>query len=686
MKKYIILVITIFILSATMNAQVDRSIQPKPGAAPKINLKEPQTFSLKNGLQVLLVENHKLPRVSVSLRLDNEPFIEGDKAGAAGIAGSLLGSGSEKTSKTAFDEEVDFLGARVAFDEEGAYASSLTKYFPRIFELMADAAINPIFSQEEFDKIKNRFIDGIKTEDKSVSAIASRVRKALGYGKNHPFGEFTTENTLKNITLEDTKNYYNTYYKPNNAYLVIVGDITLKEAKKLVKKHFKKWKKGEIPVATFDKPTNPSKTEINFINMSNAVQSEVKVVSTTNLKMSDKDYHAVLLANQILGGDFNSYLNMNLREAHGYTYGARSGINDSKYSSMFRAGASVRNAVTDSAVIETMKEITRIRTEKVDEETLKNVKAGYVGKFVLALEKPQTIANYALNIKTKGLPSDFYKTYLQKINAVTVDDIQRVAQKYFNVDNARIIVVGKALDVLPNLEKLGYKINYFDIEANPTKKPEMSKPIPDGVTIKTVIDNFVDAIGGKDKIATVTSIVKKSEASMQGRILNMEMKLKAPNSNSMNLTMGGMSLNKTIFNGSKGYTVAQGQTIPLEGDDLEFAKKGSAPFEELALVTTGRLVGIENVNGNDCYVVSTGKDGKTKMFFDVETGFKTKIVAVQEGPGGKEMTQIFEFSDYKEVNGIKFYHTMKMTMGPMNFEFKTKDIKFNEGVSDSDFE
>lgn len=669
-----------------MNAQVDRSIQPKPGAAPKINLKEPQTFSLKNGLQVLLVENHKLPRVSVSLRLDNEPFIEGDKAGAAGIAGSLLGSGSEKTSKTAFDEEVDFLGARVAFDEEGAYASSLTKYFPRIFELMADAAINPIFSQEEFDKIKNRFIDGIKTEDKSVSAIASRVRKALGYGKNHPFGEFTTENTLKNITLEDTKNYYNTYYKPNNAYLVIVGDITLKEAKKLVKKHFKKWKKGEIPVATFDKPTNPSKTEINFINMSNAVQSEVKVVSTTNLKMSDKDYHAVLLANQILGGDFNSYLNMNLREAHGYTYGARSGINDSKYSSMFRAGASVRNAVTDSAVIETMKEITRIRTEKVDEETLKNVKAGYVGKFVLALEKPQTIANYALNIKTKGLPSDFYKTYLQKINAVTVDDIQRVAQKYFNVDNARIIVVGKALDVLPNLEKLGYKINYFDIEANPTKKPEMSKPIPDGVTIKTVIDNFVDAIGGKDKIATVTSIVKKSEASMQGRILNMEMKLKAPNSNSMNLTMGGMSLNKTIFNGSKGYTVAQGQTIPLEGDDLEFAKKGSAPFEELALVTTGRLVGIENVNGNDCYVVSTGKDGKTKMFFDVETGFKTKIVAVQEGPGGKEMTQIFEFSDYKEVNGIKFYHTMKMTMGPMNFEFKTKDIKFNEGVSDSDFE
>jgi len=685
MKKYIILVITIFILSATMNA-VDRSIQPKPGAAPKINLKEPQTFSLKNGLQVLLVENHKLPRVSVSLRLDNEPFIEGDKAGAAGIAGSLLGSGSEKTSKTAFDEEVDFLGARVAFDEEGAYASSLTKYFPRIFELMADAAINPIFSQEEFDKIKNRFIDGIKTEDKSVSAIASRVRKALGYGKNHPFGEFTTENTLKNITLEDTKNYYNTYYKPNNAYLVIVGDITLKEAKKLVKKHFKKWKKGEIPVATFDKPTNPSKTEINFINMSNAVQSEVKVVSTTNLKMSDKDYHAVLLANQILGGDFNSYLNMNLREAHGYTYGARSGINDSKYSSMFRAGASVRNAVTDSAVIETMKEITRIRTEKVDEETLKNVKAGYVGKFVLALEKPQTIANYALNIKTKGLPSDFYKTYLQKINAVTVDDIQRVAQKYFNVDNARIIVVGKALDVLPNLEKLGYKINYFDIEANPTKKPEMSKPIPDGVTIKTVIDNFVDAIGGKDKIATVTSIVKKSEASMQGRILNMEMKLKAPNSNSMNLTMGGMSLNKTIFNGSKGYTVAQGQTIPLEGDDLEFAKKGSAPFEELALVTTGRLVGIENVNGNDCYVVSTGKDGKTKMFFDVETGFKTKIVAVQEGPGGKEMTQIFEFSDYKEVNGIKFYHTMKMTMGPMNFEFKTKDIKFNEGVSDSDFE
>ena len=685
MKKYII--ILTFILSATMmNAQVDRSIQPKPGPAPKINLKQPQTFSLKNGLQVLLVENHKLPRVSVSLEMDNEPNIEGDKKGTSSFVSSMLGAGSKNISKTKFDEEVDFLGARMSFNSEGAYASSLSKYFPRVFTLMADAALHPNFTQEEFEKNKDQMITGLKTREKSVAAIADIARKAIGYGKNHPYGEFTTEKTINNINLTDVENYYNNYFKPNNAYLVIVGDITLKEVKKLVKKNFKKWKKGEMPKADIPKATNPSTLEIDFVNMPNAVQSDVKVITTTKLKMNDSDYFAVLVANQILGGDFNSYLNMNLREAHGYTYGARSSINDNKYTSMFRAGASVRNAVTDSTVMQTLKEIKRIRTEKVDKETLKNVKAGYVGKFVLALERPQTIANYALNIKTKDLSDDFYKTYLQKINAVTADDVMRVANKYFNIDNARILIVGKAIDVLPNLEKLGYPINYFDTNANPTKKPEMNKPVPEGVTVNTVIDKFVEAIGGKDKVNAIKSMVKQSEASMQGQVLSMTSKYMFPNKTAMELKGMGMVLSKNVFDGTKGYAEGRGQKKPLEGDDLEDAKNGSAPFKELSLVKNGKLIGIENVDGNDQYVVKAGIKSNTKIYFDVKTGLKTMAVSTKKGPGGKEMTQRFLFSDYKAVDGVKVPHLMKMEMGPMTLEFKTKDVKFNQGVSDKDFE
>ena len=683
MKKYIFLILTTFIVSATMNAQVDRSIQPKPGPAPKINLENPQTFKCRNGLEVLVVENHKLPKVSVSLQIDNEPVFEGNKAGTSGFVGALLGAGSEKMSKTDFDEEVDFLGANVSFNADGASASSLTKYFPKVFGLMAEAALHPKFTQEEFDKNKDRTITGLKSSENSVDAISNRLRKAVGYGKDHPYGEFTTKETVNNITLQDVKNYYGKYYKPNNAYLVIVGDITIKEVKKLTKKYFKKWKKTKFETVTIPKPKNVNKTVIAFADMPNAVQSVVSVISNTNLKMSDKDYHAVLLANQILGGDFNSYLNMNLREAHGYTYGARSSINADKYATMFRTSASVRNSVTDSTVMQTIKELKRIRTEKVDLETLKNVKAGYVGKFVMALERPQTIARYALNIKTKELPNDFYKTYLEKINAVTVDDILRVSKKYFNVDNARIMVTGKALDVLPNLEKLGYEIEYYDTLAEPTEKPEMSKPIPAGVTTQTIVDNYVNAIGGKAKVDAVKTIFITYEAKMQGQVLNMEVKAKAPNKKMMKMSMMGMTMMKNVFDGEKGYMESQGQKKPFEGKELAEAKKSMAPFDELGVVNTGTLKGIEPVNGEDMYKIAIGDK---IAYFGVKSGLKIKDIITSKGPGGKEMTQTISYEDYKAYNGILFPNTMKIAFGPQIIDFTIKEVKINQEVKDSDFE
>lgn len=259
--------------------------------------------------------------------------------------------------------------------------------------------------------------------------------------------------------------------------------------------------------------------------MPNAVQSNVSVTSNVKLKMGDPDYHAVLIANKILGGGFNSYLNMNLREQHGYTYGARSNVGANRYgASRFTAGAAVRNAVTDSAVVESLKEIKRIKTEKVSDEDLKNAKAKYVGDFVLALERPQTIANYALNIKLNNLPDDFYKTYLSKINAVTADDVQRVANKYFTSEKARVIVVGKASEVLTNLEKTGLPINYYDTFANPTEKPELELKLPEGVNVKSVINAYFDAIGGQEKLDKINSLILKYEGSAMGSIVLSEEK------------------------------------------------------------------------------------------------------------------------------------------------------------------
>ncbi len=420
MKKSILILSSLF-LTTIMQGQIIP--QPKPGAAPTIKIGKPVIFELKNGLKVMVVENHKLPRVSFSLTLDNDPYTEGDKKGVADMTSSLMGSGTTKISKTAFNEEVDFLGANINFSSNGASASTLSKYSGRVLELMADGALNPNFTQEEFDKEKAKLIESLKANEKSVAAVAARAADVLTFGKNHPSGEYVSEATLKNVTLADVKTNYNTYFVPSNAYLIIVGDVEFNETKKMVEKFFGSWKRAIAPSITYSDPKDVQYSQINFIDMPNAVQSEVTVVNISNLKMTDPDYFAVLIANQILGGDFNSYINMNLREAHGWTYGARSSIRGDKHISSFKATTQVRNTVTDSTVVEIFKEFKKIRTEKVTDEMLADVKAGYIGRFVMQIEKPQTVAGYALRIQTQNLPADFYENYIKNISAVTAEDI-----------------------------------------------------------------------------------------------------------------------------------------------------------------------------------------------------------------------------------------------------------------------
>ena len=215
MKKIVIIATSLFI-SLSMQAQ-DRP-QPKPGPAPKINIGKPQTFELKNGLKVLVVENNKLPRVSYNLTIDNAPYAEGIKKGVSDLTSSLIGNGTKTISKDEFNEEIDFLGANINFDASGAYASGLSKYATRILELMADGALNPVFTQEEFDKEKAKLIEGLKADEKSVPSIARRVQRVLAYGKNHPNGEYVSEETINNVTLADVNQNYNTYFTPENSY------------------------------------------------------------------------------------------------------------------------------------------------------------------------------------------------------------------------------------------------------------------------------------------------------------------------------------------------------------------------------------------------------------------------------------------------------------------------------------
>jgi len=691
MKFKTVASILLFLISIGVSAQIDRSKQPKPGPAPKIAIDTPQEFELENGLKVLVVENHKLPRVSYSLTIDNKPMTVGEKAGVESLLGSMLGNGTTNIPKDEFNEEVDFMGASLGFSFNGGFASSLSKYSDRILDLMADAAINPLLTEEEFEKEKAKLLEGLKSQEKDVDAIAGRVGSALSYGTNHPYGEYTTETTVKNVAYADVLAFYDKYFNPNNAYLVVVGDVQFNTVKEQIQNHFKSWKKAaEIAVTVPDATPNVQYTQINFVDMPNAVQSNISLTNNIQLKMNDPDYHAALIANRILGGGFNSYLNMNLREAHGYTYGARSSIDSDKYVGRFSAGAAVRNAVTDSAVVETIKEIKRIKTEPVDPDELKNAKAKYVGDFVLALERPQTIARYALNIKLNDLPEDFYSTYLTKINAVTAEDVKRVANTYFKNDNARIIVVGKGSDVLENLEKTGIPIKYFDTYANPVDKPVFSKPIPEGVSTQSILDHYLNAIGGKDKAKTVKTVLATANVAIEGIPFapTAEIKAMLPNKESIEMSIEGMgAIMKQKFNGENGYTEQQGQRKDMTSEELADKKSKNSIFPELYYdLSKLSLEAMMTIDGNDVYKIKvTGVKSNSFRYYDAKTGLLKRIESTVEMQG-QSMTSVVDFGNYSPVIGVLFPYSQTIKSGPQVLNFNITNVKVNEGVSDEDFD
>ena len=690
MKRRIILLITALIISINVNAQLDRSIQPKGGPTPKIKLEKPQEFKLKNGIKVLVVENHKLPRVAYSLSIDNRPIIEGEKAGVTSLLGSILGNGTTTIPKDKFNEEIDFLGASLNIGFSGGFASTLTRNNERVVELMADAVINPLLSEEEFNKEKDKLIEALKADKKSLDAIAGRVGGALSYGKNHAYGEFITEETLNNITFEDVLEYHKKYFKPNNSYLVVIGDVNYKEIKSLISEKFGAWKKGKshtdpIPLLT----PNVNLTEINFIDLPTATQSSISVTNNVDLKMNDEDYHAALITNNILGGGGEGYLFKNLREDKGYTYGAYSSLGSSRYGvSRFTAGAKVRNVVTDSAVVEIIKEINRIKTENVDAELLKNAKAKYVGNFIRRIESPQVGAKYAVDIKLNDLPKDFYETYLEKINAVSAEDVKRVANKYFNYPNGtRIIVVGKGSDVADNLtENVGWPVTYFDHYANPIAKPVFNKAIPDGLTASQVINNYINVVGGRDLLESVSSLVQKADVTIpapfkpQATIKQMvpnkySMKMEA-SMNGQTMKLGGMS-----FDGETGYNEGPQGRNTLDEKVINDLKAVKGIFPELYYSEDEiELISINSIDFKDVYKVKVTEGEKVSYkYYSIDSGL---LLSEDKEDDNNNITSQ-NYGDYRDVNGIKF--PFYIDIPSQKLELNITEILINEELKDSDF-
>ncbi|MCW5962114.1 MAG: insulinase family protein [Pyrinomonadaceae bacterium] len=459
----------------TPKADTDwRYTQPKGGPDPSFALPSIQKTKLKNGLDVWFVKQTELPIVSMNLVVKsgstNDPA---GKSGLASVTASLMDTGTKTRSAVEIANETQSIGANLntgsGWDSSTVSIQTLTKNVDKALEIFADVALNPTFPQDEFVKYQRRTLTGLLQRKDNPNAIANVAYDKVLYGADHPYGISINEASVKSMTREDAEKFYETYFRPNNATLIVVGNVEMKSLVGKLETAFAGWKAGDIPAANVGSAPERKGTAIYLVDKPGAAQSVISI-GQVGVSRDNPDYFALQVMNSILGGQFSARVNMNLREDKGYTYGARTGFSYRKGAGPFTAGADVQTAVTKESVQEFLKELNGIRgSVPVTESELEYNKQSLIRRFPAGFETTNQIAGQLSNVVIYGLPDSYFNDFIGKIKAVTLEDVNRVANKYLSPDKMAIVIVGDRKVIEPRLKEIsgiGDSIVYLDTDGN----------------------------------------------------------------------------------------------------------------------------------------------------------------------------------------------------------------------------
>ena len=682
MKKILSLTIAAALLSLfQLSAQIDRSKAPEAGPAPVVEFGDFEKFTLDNGLRVILVEDHDRPLVSVAINFIVDPYMQGDKTGESEFFGELWSKGTANRTAEQINNEVDFLGASFRTSSSSIGFTTLTKYTGQMMEILSDVLYNPTFPQEEMDKMQDQYLGLLQMSQSQPSSIISNIQTATVYPEGHSYSDIMTEATVKNITVDDCRAYYDKYIIPNSAIMIITGDMKLKEAKALCSKYLASWEAGEV--ITFDDPAvnRPEGIEVVFSPKDGAVQSTIRMMAPITLTRDSEDLMALQIANGIYGGGgFDAKLFKNLRETHGWTYGAYSSVRPDEVSATFYAFGDVNANATDSSFVQMRQELQNMMDGDYTEDDLKKFKTMYAGDFSRSLESSDQIASYAYNIERYGLPADYYATYLQRLDALTLDDIRAVVAKYFDPDNMYWFCVGDP-SVIPALA--AYDSDGVVVELDFEGKPIERKAVAEGVTVESVLDSYLEAIGGRALVEGINDMTENVEMNVMGMSMTTTTKrIIDQKCFSITQAMGGNPISNIVLRDGKIKVSAGGMEQEITDPAQVEAMSDIYPFPEILGAEQGyvfTLEGIENVDGSDAYKVRQEKGGMASYnFYDVATGLKVKSIASAQG-----QTQEVVYADYQQTTyGILYPMVQKTTLPQVGVvEAKVTEVTINSGLT-----
>lgn len=556
----------------TMNEDF-RKTAPAPLAPKPFELPKPFETVLPNGLKVVIFEDKRLPLVSYRLGFKTGSIYDPtDSVGLSAAVTSMLNEGTKTRSSRQLAEEIERLGASVSAsageDNTIVAASALSLYGSDVLRLMSDVALNPAFAESELALYKKNSIENLKYQRSQPAFLADeQIAKTL-YG-THPYAiSSPTAADIEEITREKLIAQHARMFSPNNATLIVVGDVKRDALLKEIKDNFGGWQKGETMSAKFATPPVRTATTLTVVDRPGSIQSNI-VLANLAIDRGNPDYFPVLVMNQVLGAGASSRLFMNLREAKGYTYGAYSRFDTKRLAGNFETNAEVRTPVTGDSLKEFFLELNRIRNEKVTEKELRDGKSYLAGVFPSRAETQEGLTNLLVSQQLYDLPNDYLQTYRDKVNAVTLDDVERVAKKYISPEKIAIVIVGDAAEILPQIKPYSQKIEVLDTDGKTVDIAKYTKAatVGEAVNAAGVWNLTIDAQGQK---LPVTLTIKQDGAAVSGTLDSM--------------------LGKGDFSGGKisGNKLTAGAKMQVQGQDIDLTVSGTVDGNTMkGVINTG---------------------------------------------------------------------------------------------------
>lgn len=449
-----------------MTTTLDRTKPPQPGPITLIGFPKFNVTKTPGGTPVYLVENHEQPLVSVTLYLrDGSVNDTPGKEGLSAMSAELLTKGTTTRTATEIAEEIDFvggsLGAGASWDSTTISTSVLTRYLPTALDLLSDVVLHPVFADAEVDRARLQRIASIKQGKSDPGYLSETIFSRIVFD-THPYALEAngTEESIPKLTPGELHNYYSAIASSDNAFFVAAGDISEGELLAMLGERFSGWNTGAMKRKTIAAPLLQKKNRVALVEKQQAVQSAIRV-GHIGIARNHPDYIACYVLNMLLGGYFNSRINMNLREKHGFTYGARSFFDTRKQTGAFAVSTEVRTEVTARAIEEIINELRLISKEPVSADELSMVKNYIIGSFPLSVETPQQVAGRVSTLALYGLKLDYYDKFRDSVAALTREDLLRTAQTYIHPDSVTIVASGDAKALENDMKSFG-EVEIFD--------------------------------------------------------------------------------------------------------------------------------------------------------------------------------------------------------------------------------